>query len=219
MWLLGPPSCPSAPVSADSTSPRMSREWAMPSPNTFSISPIARLLERVLPAGDSSVIIDPFARDSTIATLTNDLNPASSAMFHMEAVAFCDHLLDAYGEGFADAVLFDPPYSPRQISEVYQSIGKPCSTADTQSGKLYRLVRNGLDRCLRPGGVAVSFGWNSCGFGKKRGYRMDEILLVAHGGAHNDTIVVVERKPAPTATPSYPPKAPTPSAYSSTPTD
>jgi hypothetical protein len=32
--------------------------------------------------------------------------------------------------------------------------------------------------------------------GKGRGYQMEELLLVAHGGAHNDTIVVVERKVA-----------------------
>ena len=41
----------------------------------------------------------------------------------------------------------------------------------------------------------MSFGWNSSGFGNTRGYVVEEILLVAHGGAHNDTICVVERKP------------------------
>lgn len=29
---------------------------------------------------------------------------------------------------------------------------------------------------------------------KTRGFECEEILLVAHGGNHNDTIVVVERK-------------------------
>jgi len=47
---------------------------------------------------------------------------------------------------------------------------------------------------LRPGGIAVCCGWNSLGFGLTRGYEMLEILLVTHGGAHNDTIVTVERK-------------------------
>ena len=28
----------------------------------------------------------------------------------------------------------------------------------------------------------------------KRGYELEEILLIAHGGIHNDTIVTVERK-------------------------
>lgn len=47
---------------------------------------------------------------------------------------------------------------------------------------------------LKPGGIAISCGWNSAGFGKSRGYLVLEIGMVAHGGAHNDTIVVVERK-------------------------
>lgn len=32
------------------------------------------------------------------------------------------------------------------------------------------------------------------GIGKTRGFEIVEILLVAHGGNHNDTIVTVERK-------------------------
>jgi hypothetical protein len=30
--------------------------------------------------------------------------------------------------------------------------------------------------------------------GKNRGFEIQEILLVAHGGNHNDTICVVEKK-------------------------
>ena len=40
----------------------------------------------------------------------------------------------------------------------------------------------------------ITCSWNSGGIGKKHGFEMEEILLVAHGGWHNDTIVVVERK-------------------------
>ena len=94
----------------------------------------------------------------------------------------------------ADSVLFDPPYSPRQMSEVYKSVGLSRGMASTQNARLYREVRDGLGALLKPGGLALSFGWNSAGFGKKRGYETLEILLVAHGGAHNDTICVVERK-------------------------
>lgn len=93
-----------------------------------------------------------------------------------------------------DTVIFDPPYSPRQISECYQAVGKPVGMAETQNARLYKIVRDGLDAILKPGGTALSFGWNSGGFGKTRGYTMGEILLVAHGGAHNDTICVAERK-------------------------
>jgi len=37
-------------------------------------------------------------------------------------------------------------------------------------------------------------GWNSGGIGKTFGFTQKEILLVPHGGPHNDTIVVVEEK-------------------------
>jgi hypothetical protein len=40
----------------------------------------------------------------------------------------------------------------------------------------------------------LSFGWNSTGMGQKRGYEIIEILIVAHGSAHNDTICMAERK-------------------------
>lgn len=168
--------------------PAMSRCWAMPSPSTFSIPPIAALLEKWVVG---PVIVDPFAGETTPATHTNDLNPERPAMYHMEAAAFCKVLSD---EGVAaDTVLFDPPYSPGQIVEVYKSVGLSVAKAG-QNARLYKEVRDGLDVLLKPGGIALSFGWNSAGFGKGRGYEMLEILLVAHGGAHNDTICVVERK-------------------------
>jgi len=47
---------------------------------------------------------------------------------------------------------------------------------------------------MKHDGIVVSFGWNSGGIGKKYGFEIEEILLVPHGGSHNDTIVTVERK-------------------------
>ena len=49
------------------------RAWAMPSPDTFSIAPIASLLDHWL--HDCEVIVDPFARNSNRGTITNDLSP------------------------------------------------------------------------------------------------------------------------------------------------
>jgi hypothetical protein len=47
---------------------------------------------------------------------------------------------------------------------------------------------------LKVGGIVLSFGWNTNGIGLARGFNIEEILLVAHGGAKNDTICTVERK-------------------------
>jgi hypothetical protein len=163
----------------------ISRTWAMPSPATFSIPPVADLLRRWTQT--CPIIVDPFAGDSMIGSHRNDLKHGG-----VDAEIYCRQL---HGLGItADAVLFDPPYSPRQISEVYKSIGLHAGMKEAQNATLYKRVRDALDLLLRPGGIAISFGWNSAGFGKSRGYETLEIMLVAHGGAHNDTIVVVERK-------------------------
>ena len=170
-----------------------SREFAMPNSGTFSLPPVARLLDRWLPMPiENPVIVDPFARNSKRGTLTNDLNPKTTADYHLLAEEFVTN--DLFDEGFADAVLFDPPYSPRQIAEVYQQVGRTCSTKETQNARLYKTVKDGLDRMLKVGGIAICCGWNSMGFGIGRGYELLEVLLVPHGAAHNDTIVTVERK-------------------------
>jgi len=166
------------------------REWAMPSSDTFSIPPITRLLDHWLK--DRPVVIDPFARNSTRGTITNDLSPATTAHYHLLAEEFAEKMVD---QGIvADALLFDPPYSPRQISECYRAAGLTATMRDTQNARLKKCVKTSLTRTLRQGGVAISFGWNSCGFGKALGFEPVYMLLVAHGSAHNDTIVVVERK-------------------------
>lgn len=40
----------------------------------------------------------------------------------------------------------------------------------------------------------MTFGWNSGGIGNKYGFEITRILLVPHGGWHNDTICTVEIK-------------------------
>jgi hypothetical protein len=162
----------------------------MPSADTFSIKPVGDFVLRYL--APSRVSIDPFARNKNWATFTNDLSPNTVAEFHMDAEDFCKKM---HSEGVvADLGLFDPPYSLHQISEVYKRVGRDVGMSGTQNGALYRRVRDALDMCIEPGGVVLSFGWNSAGMGINRGYEIFEILLCAHGGAHNDTICVAERK-------------------------
>lgn len=159
----------------------MSTAWAMPSRWTFEIPPIAAFIHRHI--NGARVIIDPFAGNSVIGTHRNDLGHGG-----IDAADWCNSLTVQ-----ADVVLFDPPYSPRQISECYKSIGRKATMADTQNAALYSRVRKPLVQLLKPGGIALSFGWQSSGFGKA--WETLEILLVQHGGAHNDTICVAQRKP------------------------
>jgi hypothetical protein len=167
-----------------------SRKWAMASPDTFTIAPIAELLGRWL--ADRRVIVDPFARNSRLGNITNDLNPDTMAQEHLPADLFAENL--GVREVQADAVLLDPPYSPRQLAQCYQNIGVKPGQRETQNGRFLATVKDSLSRIVLPGGIAICCGWNSVGFGKGRGFRLDEVLIVCHGGAHNDTIVTVETK-------------------------
>jgi len=167
-----------------------SRVFAMPNAETFSVKPIGEFVQRFL--AEAKISVDPFARNRAWATYTNDINPATSAQSHQDAEAFLDGL--AAKNINADLVLFDPPYSPRQIAEHYRAAGLQVGQDDTQSGRLYRRVRDAIDRIVRPGGVVLSFGWQSVGMGIGRGYELFETMLVAHGGGHNDTICIAERK-------------------------
>jgi len=162
----------------------------MPSGETFSILPIRDLVKRY--TGPDLVIVDPFARNCHIGTLTNDLNPATEAACHLDSVDFLDDLIR---EGItADVVLFDPPYSPRQISENYRAAGLTPVLETTQNARFCRENKNRLDVLLKIGGVAICCGWNTSGMGLSRDYALEEILMVCHGEGHNDTLVTVERK-------------------------
>ena len=166
---------------------KFSRVWFMPNRNTFDIPPIRAFVLEYLEK--SVVSVDPFAGNSHLARYTNDLNPSTSASHHMDAEEFLKYLK---GSGVAaDLVLFDPPYSPRQISETYKSIGLVAVERDTQTAALYSRARKAVETIVRPGAVVLSFGWNSTGMGKT--WTTEEIMLVAHGGAHNDTICVAQR--------------------------
>jgi hypothetical protein len=171
----------------------MARAWAMPSAATFDLEPVARLMDRWLVA--CAVVVDPFARNSKRGTHRNDMDTGTTAESHIDATSYL-HQLHAAGV-VADAVLLDPPYSPRQISEHYRAAGLKPTRETTQNGALYRRARVAADKILRPGGIVISCGWNSTGMGRTLAYEPLEILLVNHGGAHNDTLIVVERKAEP----------------------
>ena len=162
----------------------MSRAWAMPTRDTFSCPPITALVKKHL----IGVSVDPFARNNAWATFRNDLDPSTASEYHMDAEAFLD-LLASRGV-VADCILIDPPYSPRQISECYSSIGLKPTRQDTQNAALYARVRRAARKLCKAGTKVLSFGWNSAGMGE--GFDTLEILLVAHGGAHNDTICLVQ---------------------------
>jgi hypothetical protein len=161
----------------------INRKWAMPSRHTFTIKPIRELLDRYFTTIGWA---DPFAGEHSMAEFTNDLNPNKPTKYHLHCEEFAEVV-----PGPLVGVLFDPPYSPRQVKECYEEIGLKTLNKDCQG---FNTTKRILADKVVSGGVAICCGWNSNGFGKKLGFELIELLIVAHGSNHNDTIVTVEIK-------------------------
>ena len=142
------------------------RKWAMPSKRTFEIRPIKDLLSQQFRMGID--VLDPFPFE-----------------YKEDATDILSKIED---ESYEYAV-FDPPYSVRQLKECYKGEGE----YDTKNST-WSKWKDLLARKIKKGGKVISFGWNSGGLGMNRGFKIKKILLVAHGGLHNDTICTVEVK-------------------------
>lgn len=164
---------------------KINRVWAMPNKNTFDIKPINDLINKYA----FGTIIDPFANKNKIGTITNDLDEQYDTNYHMDALDF----LKMFNDEIVDTVLYDPPFSPRQVSECYKKLGKSVNMETTQAS-YWSKQKEQIGRIVKSNGIVITCGWNSGGIGKKYGFEIIEILLVAHGGWHNDTIITVERK-------------------------
>lgn len=105
----------------------ITRVWTMPNKNTFSIKPINELIHRYL--SKDKVIVDPFANANKLATITNDLDPQYDTDYHLDELDFLKQIED----NSADLVLYNPPYSPRQVSESYRLLEMSVNMATTQS--------------------------------------------------------------------------------------
>jgi hypothetical protein len=156
------------------------RKWAMPNKWTFKIKPIAEFLREEI----VGLTADPFAGKNSPAQEQNDIQEDCGNIDtdHKDALSW---LKDKRTERY-DTALFDPPYSITQARQY----GKK----EFASMKYWANCKNEIARIIKPGGKAICFGWNSMGLGKNRGFEMERILLVAHGGSKNDTICTVEIK-------------------------
>jgi hypothetical protein len=108
-----------------------SRKWAMPSRHTFTIKPIAELVYKYFKKDE--LWIDPFGGFNSPCTESNDINPEAPTKHHMDAREF----VKMYSQ--IDGAIFDPPYSPRQISECYKRAGitvRPARKSEQNFGEL-----------------------------------------------------------------------------------
>jgi len=174
---------PKAKINSNIT---IERVWAMPNKNTFEIKPIHDLIVDEITDG---IWIDPFANRNKLASITNDLSTEFDTDYHLDALDF----LKMFDTDSVDGVLYDPPYSPRQVSECYNNVGYNV-TWDTTKASFWGNHKREISRIVKIGGKVITFGWNSGGIGYKYGFEIQKVLLVPHGGWHNDTICTVEIK-------------------------
>ena len=166
---------------------KFSRKWEMPNSNTFDIRCIKEFIYRHM--GDRLNSVDPFANKNRIANVTNDIDSQYGCDYNLDAKDF----LETLPSNSVDFLLFDPPYSPRQVSECYKNVGRTVNMQTTQAS-FWGDLKKEVARVVQKNGIVLSFGWNSGGIGKKSGFEIIEIMMVAHGGWHNDTICTAEIK-------------------------
>ena len=175
---------------------KIERAYAPASQHTFTIKPIRKLLDEELGMYEEEGVwegtIDPFCGFNSRALHKNDINSdcryGNPYVYDMDAL---DFLRTFSVSGRMSNIILDPPYSSRQLAEHYHKVGR---SWDGKFPRWQRQIRDEVTRILRIGGKVISFGWNSVGIGETRGFEKTRILLVCHGGSHNDTIVVVEKK-------------------------
>ena len=159
----------------------LSRTWVMPSIWTFTMKPIQELFRKY---SIGPGYADLFAGENSPAEYANDIEGRGNR-FEMDGLEF----LKTFGENDLDGCLFDPPYSTEQCLRRYT----PKHNGTAGRAEYWARCKDEIARIVKPGGLVISFCWDSTGMGKKRNFEIIEIVLLCHGACYNDTIVTVER--------------------------
>lgn len=142
------------------------------------------LVKRFVEVNSFGKVLNLFA-GKTILNLDEtrvDLNKDMPADYHMDSYDFV--LMAIENKWVYDTIIFDPPYNLRKSREKYNGI---------YTSRL-RKIRTLLPQILKIGGIIINFGYDTTGMGKKRGFEKEHVLIINHGGDHNDTLCLIERK-------------------------
>lgn len=145
---------------------------------TFSVKSIREWVEAV--AGGRVLNLFAGKTKLNLREIRVDVRADMVAHVNMDALEFCKQWT---GDNF-DTIILDPPYSYRKSMEMY----------DGAKSSQFNQLKNEITKILANDGRVITFGYHSVSMGKKRGFNIEEILLISHGGAIHDTIVTVERK-------------------------
>lgn len=129
-------------------------------------------------------VLNLFAGKTLLSPLNEvrvDLNEDMPAHYHMDAYEFV--LMAKKERMMFDTVIFDPPYNLRKSREKYFGI---------YTSQL-RKIKTELPHIINEGGVVISYGYDTTGMGRSRGFELIGICIVNHSGDHNDTLCTVEQ--------------------------
>jgi len=110
----------------------------------------------------------------------NDLNPDRDAEMHVDVCELTDH----FPPQSFDTVVFDPPFDDLQAADKYDSL-----RADSVLAAFSEFVE-----LVRPGGVVITFGWNSWGMRSHSCFEREETVLFQRGPVKRDVIATVDRR-------------------------
>lgn len=169
----------------------------------FSMPVVQHLIHKTLKKiqGTRKVrIVDPFARNHRqkgCITVSNDLNPEIDCMYNLEMNDFGQLILEKVLQGelpLFDMIFHDPPYSLRQLKDHYDNIGHDLKK--WQTNDMWGTGQDALAKCLKVGGYAISLGWHSHGYGKKRGFQKIGVYVIEQVATKDryDLIVTIEQK-------------------------
>jgi tRNA G10 N-methylase Trm11 len=111
----------------------------------------------------------------------NDIDKTMVADYHKDALDFVKECKKKF-----DTIILDPPYAYRKAMEMYNG---------NYSSKFKQLADE-IPRILKKDGIVISFGYHSTFLGKKRGFKLNELCVFAHGGSQHCTIGIIEDKNA-----------------------
>ena len=140
---------------------KINRIWAMPNSKTFKIKPIKEIIKKYIKETD--IVLDPFANEHSIKEnlnckkyISNDIDAKFNTDYCLEAQDF----IKLFDSNSIDVVLFDPPYSGRQVKECYSKLGKTVTMNDTNAGYFTKFKKE-ISRVLKNKGICISCGWNT----------------------------------------------------------
>jgi len=144
---------------------KLSRLTCQPNSRPFQMTPVKRLFDRY----PAKKIIDPFPYP-----------------YQRDALEY----LKSLPYECADRIDFDPPYTLRQLKEVYDGLGIALSQHETQH--YWQDLNREIFRILKPGGICIKFGYNTSKIHPSM--EIIEQMNLCHGGPHHDTLITVQFK-------------------------